>query len=47
MLRENYAKIGDLGCFKYYEPEEQPPDSEKKQGTDTAKNSEANSEPEQ
>lgn len=45
MLRENYAKIGDLGCFKYYEPEEHS-DSEKKQGIDTAKNSEANSEPE-
>jgi len=45
MLRENYAKIGDLGCFKYYEPEEHS-DAEKKQGTDTAKNSEATSDPE-
>jgi hypothetical protein len=22
MVKENYAKIGDLGCFKYFDPEE-------------------------
>ena len=34
MLRENYAKIGDFGCFQYYEPPEQSKQQHAEQAAD-------------
>ena len=45
MVKENYAKIGDLGCFKYYDPEESA-DADKKQLAENRKTSEAGAQPE-
>ena len=42
MVKENYAKIGDLGCFKYYDPPKEPivNEDEKKMGNDTRRDTE-------
>ena len=45
MVKENYAKIGDLGCFKYYEPEEAA-ENEKKQAQESRKPAETTAQPE-
>ena len=39
MVKENYAKIGDLGCFKYIDPEEEM-EAEKKQAPEGRKGAE-------
>lgn len=46
MVKENYAKIGDLGCFKYYDPEDAA-EAEKRQPAEAKKNAEPDALPEQ
>ena len=45
MVKENYAKIGDLGCFKYYDPPKAPSEDEKKQASEPRRNTVAGAQP--